>query len=112
MTRGAAGSALALFVVLALTNLYLPSAQADDAATLFKSKCAMCHGPDGSGNTPTGKAMKVADLRSEEVQKQTDAQLIEATTNGKAKMPAFKGKLTEPQIKELVQYVRELAKKK
>jgi len=27
-------------------------------------------------------------------------------------MPAFKGKLTEPQIKELVQYVRELAKKK
>jgi mono/diheme cytochrome c family protein len=92
--------------------LAIPATRADDAAGLYKAKCAMCHGPDGSGNTPTGKAMKVADLRSAEIQKKTDAQLIEATTNGKGKMAAFKGKLTDDQIKQLIAYVRELAKKK
>ncbi|MGB0033906.1 MAG: cytochrome c, partial [Candidatus Acidiferrales bacterium] len=68
---------------------------------------------DGSGSTPTGKAMGSPDLRSAEVQKQTDAQLIDVTTNGKGKkMPAYKGKLTDDQIKQLVAYIRELAKKK
>ncbi len=112
MNRGLLRTVLAVFVVLALFSLFLPVTRADDAAALYKSKCAMCHGPDGSGSTPTGKAMKVADLRSEEVQKKTDAQLIEFVTNGKDKMTGFKGKLTEPQIKDLVKYVRELAKKK
>jgi len=47
------------------------------------------------------------------VQKQTDAQLIDATANGKGKkMPAYKGKLADDQIKQLVGYIRELAKKK
>ena len=112
MNRGLLRSVLAVFVVLALFSLFLPVTRADDAAALYKSKCLMCHAADGSGNSPTGKAMKVPDLRSEDVQKKTDAQLIEATTNGKAKMPAFKGKLTDEQIKDLVKYVRELAKKK
>jgi cytochrome c6 len=86
---------------------------ADDQAALFKAKCAACHGPDGSGGTPTGKAMGTPDLRSDDVQKQTDAQLIDSTTNGKGKkMPAYKGKLTDDQIKQLVGYIRELGKKK
>jgi mono/diheme cytochrome c family protein len=104
--------AVSAFLVFSLFLVFLPAARADEAADLYKSKCAMCHGPDGSGNTPTGKAMKVADLRSDEVQKKTDAQLIESTTNGKGKMTPFKGKLTDAQIKDLVKYVRELAKKK
>jgi mono/diheme cytochrome c family protein len=86
---------------------------ADDAAALFKTKCAACHAADGSGNTPTGKALGALDLRSPDVQKQTDAQLIDSTTNGKGKkMPAYKGKLTDDQIKDLVGYIRELGKKK
>jgi cytochrome c6 len=112
MNRGLLRSLLTVFVVFALFSLFLPVTRADDSAALYKSKCAMCHGPDGSSNTSVGKAMKASDLRSEAVQKKTDAQLIEATTNGKGKMPAYKGKLTEPQIKGLVQYIRELAKKK
>jgi cytochrome c6 len=97
----------------AAPTLTLPTRAADDPAALFKAKCAACHGPDGSGGTPTGKAMGTPDLRSDDVQKQTDAQLIESTTNGKGKkMPAYKGKLTDDQIKQLVGYIRELGKKK
>lgn len=101
-------------IVLAAAVLALsaaPLAQADGAAT-FKAKCAACHAADGSGDSPTGKAMKVGDLRSADVQKLTDAQLTDIITNGKAKMPAYKGKLTDAQIKELVGTIRDLAKKK
>ena len=59
-----------------------------------------------------GKTLGAPDLRSDDVQKKTDAQLIDAITNGVGKkMPAHKGKLTDPQIKDLVGYVRGLAKK-
>jgi mono/diheme cytochrome c family protein len=101
-----------LLLLVALTLVMSAPAQAQDAASLFKSKCAMCHGPDGGGDTPTGKAMKVRDLRSADVQKQTDAELTAVITNGKNKMPAYKGKLDDGQIKQLVGFVRDLAKKK
>lgn len=112
MKLGLLRLAVVVFLLFAMLLLVIPAGKADDTAALYKSKCAMCHAADGSGDNPTGKAMKVTDLRSEEVQKKTDAQLIESTTNGKGKMTAFKGKLTDAQIKDLVKYVRELAKKK
>jgi mono/diheme cytochrome c family protein len=82
-----------------------------DGAGDFKAKCAMCHGADGTGSTATGKALKVRDLGSADVQGQTDAQLNDIVTNGKGKMPAYKGQLTDEQIKELVAFIRSLAKK-
>jgi cytochrome c6 len=87
-------------------------AKADDAAATYKAKCTACHAADGSGATAAGKAMNVPDLRGDEIQKMSDAQLIDATTNGKNKMPAYKGKLTDDQIKQLVGYTRTLAKQK
>ncbi len=99
--------------VLGVLFLLAPPLRAQDAAALYKSKCATCHGPDGTGNIPTGKALGVTDLTSADVQKQTDAQLTDSIANGKGKkMPAFKGKVTDDQIKGLVGYIRELGKKK
>ena len=103
----------ALLLAAPVLIFTLPASAQGDAAALFKTKCAACHAPDGSGNTPTGKSLGTSDMRSQEVQKQTDAQLTDSTTNGKGKkMPAYKGKLTDDQIKQLVGYIRELAKKK
>lgn len=82
-----------------------------DAASLFKTKCALCHGEDGSGNTPSGKALKAKDLRSEETQKKSDAEITEVVTKGRNKMPAFAQKLKPEQIQQLVAYVRQLPKK-
>lgn len=89
------------------------SLHAQDAPTLFKTKCAACHGADGTGNTTMGKSLGAKDLGSADVQKQTDAQLTDSITNGMngGKMPAYKGKLTDDQIKGLVGYIRSLAKK-
>jgi len=86
------------------------SAIAQDAAGTYKAKCAMCHGADGKGS-PIGLKMGAHDFTSADVQKQTDAQLTEIITKGKNKMPAYEGKLKDTEIKDLVAYIRGLAKK-
>ena len=86
------------------------SAVAQDAGATYKGKCAMCHGADGKGS-PTGLKMGAHDFTSADVQKQTDAELTDIITKGKAKMPAYAGKLKDTEIKDLVAYIRGLAKK-
>ncbi|MFZ0200574.1 MAG: c-type cytochrome [Candidatus Sulfotelmatobacter sp.] len=83
-------------------------AHAQDGAALFKSKCAACHGADGTGS-PMGKKMGAHDFTSAEVQGMSDAQLTEIITNGKNKMPKY-GSLPPDQIKSLVAYIRTLKK--
>lgn len=85
---------------------------AQDGPTLYKTKCAMCHGADGKGETPMGKKLNIRDLSSPEVQKQTDPELTTIISKGKGKMPAFEGKLTAEQIGQVLAHIRELGKKK
>jgi cytochrome c6 len=80
----------------------------DDAAALYKTKCQICHGPDGKGDTPAGKKVGAKDLHSPEVAKLSEQELFQVVKKGKEKMPAYDGKLTDDQIKSLVQYVRTL----
>lgn len=94
---------MALGVLLAAA---IPAA-ADDAAALYKSKCQMCHGADGKGSA-AGQKMGVRDFNSPEVAKQSDADMVKITKEGKGKMPKFEGKLTDDQIKELVKYIRSM----
>lgn len=101
----------ASLVVLAIAFAMSVSAFAADAtADVYKSKCASCHGPDGKGDTPAGKNMKVKDLASDDVQKQSDADLAGVIEKGKKPMPAYEGKLTKDQIDGLVKWVRSLKK--
>ncbi len=101
-----------LALLVALLFLIPTLSFAQDGAATFKSKCAMCHGPDGGGKTAMGEKLKIRDLRSEEVQKQTDAELAQIVSKGKEKMPAYEGKLTKEQIDQVTAFVRELGKKK
>lgn len=96
-------TAFALFsLVLALA---LPPIAAADAAADFKAKCSACHGADGS------KATMGKPLNGPDAQGMSDADLAATITNGKApKMPAYKDKLTDAQISDLVKYIRTLKK--
>jgi len=98
---------------LALALAFVPAVCAQGTAeATYKAKCAGCHGPDGSANTPAAKALGVRDFQSPEVQKETDAELVDIITKGKNKMPKYGEKLKDTEIKDLVGYVRMLAKKK
>lgn len=81
------------------------------AKETFRTKCAMCHGPDGTGSE-VGKSMNIPDLGSEAVQKLPDAELAQIISDGKGGMPPFKSSLSEAQIRALVRHVRSLRQKK
>ena len=100
---------LTLFVVSIVRASPGPDSAASSAT--FRAKCAMCHGPDGSGSE-VGKSMNVPDLRSPAVQKLPDAQLAQIISDGKGGMPSFKSSLTEEQIHALVAHIRSLLQKK
>ena len=87
------------------------SAQSDSGADLYKSKCLMCHGSDGSANTSLGKSLKAADLRTPEVQKKSDSALSDFIASGKGNMPPFRGTLSDDELHSVVAYVRTLAPK-
>jgi len=70
----------------------------------------MCHAADGSGSTPVGKSLKIPDLRSAQVQGQSDGQLATSISSGKGKMPAYGKSLSPEQINQLVAFIRGLKK--
>ena len=101
---------LSILLIIALATGAV--AQNTPAKDLFASKCAMCHGPDGSAQTTMGKNFKIRDFHSADVQNQSDADLKTVIAKGKGKMPAFDGKLKGEQIDQLVGYIREIGKQK
>lgn len=92
--------AVALFILI--PNL---SWAADDEASLFKTKCAACHGADATGKP----AAKIPSLVSDEAKKLSDDDLTKAVTET-AKHPGMVKSLTPDQVKMLVTYVRGLQK--
>jgi cytochrome c6 len=101
---------LSAFVGTALLVNATSGRAADDAGALYKTKCAACHGADGKGETAIGKANKIRDLASADVQKQSDDELAGMIATGKGKMPGYGKSLKPDQIKGLVAYIRGLGK--
>jgi mono/diheme cytochrome c family protein len=99
-------SLLAATLMLTSTSVF-----AQSGADTYKSKCQMCHAADGSGNTAAGKSMKTPSLLSPDLVSKSDADLIAVTKNGLGKMPAYSGKLTDAQIKDVIAFIRTLQKK-
>jgi cytochrome c6 len=97
----------AAIVTLAL-SVVLPAFGEGSGADTFKIRCAMCHGADGKANTPAGKAFKAVPLRDPMVVNSSDEELDTIVKNGKNKMPSFKDKLSDEQVKAVITYIRTL----
>jgi mono/diheme cytochrome c family protein len=76
----------------------------------YDVNCASCHGEDGKGKEAL-KNQDIPNFTDAAWQKrESDAELLEAIENGKGKMmPAWKGKLTETEMKDSLAYVRTFA---
>lgn len=84
-----------LVALIAMSFVAMP-VFADGAAT-YTAKCKMCHGAVGEKN--------FADVASK-----SEADLARITTDGKGKMPSYKGKLSDDDIKGVVAYIKTLKK--
>jgi mono/diheme cytochrome c family protein len=97
--------------VAQVASFATPRKDPPSGASIFKSNCAMCHGPDGKGIA----AMKTPDFTDPKVLASlTDQQMLEIITNGKkgTAMPAWRDKLSEEDIRAVQAYVRALSSTK
>ena len=116
-TRITAGAVLMAASFL-LGSLAVSTARADDTADVYTKKCATCHGVGGKGDGPASKVLKpppgdfTATLKG-----MSDDDIARMIKEGgkalgkSASMPAYGGKLSDEQIKSLVQHVKALCAK-
>jgi mono/diheme cytochrome c family protein len=81
---------------------------------IYEQRCAACHGPQGKGDGPTGKVLvpPAADFTSAASRKKTEADLLKIIENGKppTAMVAWKGQLSDQEIRDVLAYVKTLRK--
>ena len=102
---------ICLATVVVAPLLLCTETRADDkSAATYKAKCATCHGADGKGDTPAGKSTKVRSFADPEVVKASDDDLAGIIEKGKGKMPGYGKSMKPDEIKDMVAYIRSLAK--
>lgn len=99
-----------LMALAMLTSLAGSFSFAQSGEAVYKAKCQSCHGATGVPNPGIAKVMGVKPITAETLKKMSEVQMIAATRNGVAKMPAFKGKISEAEIAASVKHYRSLAK--
>ena len=91
----------------------LPAATIDELASgrnVYQTNCANCHKENGTGGKVTieGKELKPENLTSSEIKGFSDDKIIRVIMNGDEDdgMPAFKGKLSEGEMRDVVKFIR------
>ena len=79
---------------------------------MFQKHCVLCHGPEGHGDGPAaaGLSPKPSNL-VEDAAHRSDGDIAWKIETGRAPMPAWKGILSESQIWDMLNYIRNLGKR-
>ena len=103
---------LARIAVLALLGATFCSAQPKEAPPFvgdyqkyWLEVCARCHGVNGNGRDNAGNQLPDAGFDftdSRKANRKKDEDWVRITLAGKDKMPAFKGKMTEEQVRKMI----------
>ena len=99
-----------LLLALLATVAVRCSTWAQDVGNIYTVNCANCHGADGRGNTVLGRTLKLHDLRSPEVRRLKEDELLAIVSKGadRGRMPGFEKKLGIATVRTLVAYVRNM----
>ena len=91
-----------------------PGVQGGDVArgkVIFVRHCTGCHGPEGGGDGYRFlRGPDPANLTSPSTRKKSDSDLIKTIHDGKPNMPPWKTRLSEKESRDVLAYVRTLAK--
>jgi mono/diheme cytochrome c family protein len=80
------------------------------ATSLYRNYCITCHGPGGKGTPMRTSMPRIPDFSDRSWQQShSDAQFVVSILNGKGSlMPAFQGRVSNDQARDLVAYLRAL----
>ncbi len=86
--------------------------QAQDAAALYLKNCKNCHGPAGGEPSAAMKARldppKLFDAAF--LAKTSDEKFMDSMTKGGKKMKSLNEKMTQPEMKAVIKYIRDYMK--
>jgi mono/diheme cytochrome c family protein len=88
-----------------LEPLTLPQAQ-----EVYTLKCISCHGKQGQGYPMEHTAQEVPNFKQDWFRQQSDGALYWKIREGRGVMPGYKSKLSNEQLWQLVEYVRDLSR--
>ena len=90
-----------------------PTATVDEMASvrkIYTDQCARCHKEDGTGGKTEieGTTINAENLSTDKMKKMADAKYVDYIKNGipDEGMPAFKDRLTEDEIKNVIKFIR------
>jgi mono/diheme cytochrome c family protein len=91
---------------------YAWSADAKAGKATYDKLCVSCHGADGKGNPAMAKALgeKGLNIVAKDVQAKKDDELLKVIVEGAGKMPASGKNLSQQEQKDVLSYMRSLAK--
>lgn len=109
--RGLVFTFIAVASIAWAASVSFAAPKKSEGADIFREKCSMCHGIDGKGYA----AIKTPDFTDPKWQAaHPDKELLNAIENGVqgTAMVAFKDKLSQQQINDVLKYIRSLGAKK
>jgi mono/diheme cytochrome c family protein len=88
-----------------------PTASVDEFATAranYAKHCEACHGPEATGGLVKveKKQIKVPSLKADHAKKHSDEEINKLINGGHEEMPAFKDKMSQQEIADLIKFVR------
>src|SRR5439155_21168474 len=104
------------FAVAACLVLMSGALVAADVKENWEKDCQKCHGADGKGNTKMGRQSGAKDYTDPKVQEELkDEKAVKiikegVVEKGKKRMEPYKDKLTDEEIKALINFIRAFKK--
>jgi len=80
---------------------------AEDGAAVYKSKCAMCHGPAGTPSAGMAKMLGIKPVSDPSMKALSEGQVETTVKEGKGKMKPVAG-LNDAQVKAVAAYFKTL----
>lgn len=93
-----------------LASVLVLAVAAADGKVLYETKCAQCHGKDGVAKPPGKGSRNFNDPAYQS--SATEPSIVAITAEGRGKMPAYRAKLSDEQIRAVAAHVKTLGSAK
>ena len=100
--KAVTGLAVAIILLSSFTRFSARQVDVNKGKVVFESKCAKCHGADGTKGKWGARNLQVSRLG--------DSDMRSIITNGKRIMPAWGKRLTDDEMMSVIDYVKTLRK--